>query len=544
MIALRIRREYRLSKFRIMENQAASIAWTTNVMAKYKEMAEQDDVPLDAHFSLELYEGFWTKTDIEMETATEAWHAPEVHELVNATGFLIPGEYLTVISNQLTPSYTVRISTSHPADPTTILSTLAYIIVKAEPATVQLDKSVDLFVTDDVGQFNVTWVMRNFDVNKQSDFELKITKNGSTLNDSLITFDNATQMFIRHDSAKAPMVSKDGGAYSLVIDRVDEQAKRIKDIYAITLAVKSGLESTWSYDSMYLQVYRSDALQIQVDGQSKTEHRLSNIERIMAMDNDERVALNRDINLKNTININNNQFTDLSEVSDQIIWESSNNHSGVIYFNSNGIMADIERFHYESYQPKHHFLLAGLENGQTKITAIHARTGMTAELDVTIETLQDKLYLFQFYPKAETTIIYTNNMGDEKTATSNGHGELALFEEHGIASDVYVTSEFNNSTYTGVISHETLLSKEKNPTMMELYPINILQLRELSKVEIFFKTTDGEPYVGKVTYRGGVYKNNHYCEAAEISGLGKTEQWDAMDDLRLFLIRQISILRN
>jgi hypothetical protein len=134
--------------------------------------------------------------------------------------------------------------------------------------------------------------------------------------------------------------------------------------------------------------------------------------------------------------------------------------------------------------------------------------------------------LFQFYPKALSTITYTDKNGTEKTVKSNESGELALFDENGIASDVYVTSKVGETTYTGVISQETLLSKEKDAATMELYPINILQLRKLSDVEVYFKKPDGTPYTGKVIYRAGVYKNGEYAPYAQKggSGGGITEQ--------------------
>ena len=510
----------------VQKNKDANILWTTNVMNKYKELALPGAAPEDANFEIEFYKGFWNETQIKAQTPTKTWSAPATAELMNATSFTIPREYIKDISMQDTPSYTVRISTKNPEYPTKTLSALSYIVVNSEAAVITLDKSMGQFVTDSMGSVVLNWNLANFDPENKGDFEFKVTKNGTLIQDSLITFNKSTKVF------SSPNATETGGSYTLKIDPVADN-KVIKDVYAITLAAKNSLDSTWSYDSLYLQVYKSDALQIQVDGQSKTAHTMSNVDNIKSMTPDQIIGLKRDISLKNDMSINNKDYADLGEITDQIAWKSSNNDVGVINYKSNGYIADIEKYNYSSYQPKQSFILSGIENGNTTITATHAKTGMTAALDVSVETLKDKLYLFQFYPKTETTITYTNKAGDEKSFTSNVDGELALFDENGVTSDIYVTSKFNNTTYTGVISHETLLTKEKDPASLELYPINILQLRQLSKVDIFFKTPDGKPYTGKVTYRGGVYKNDYYSEPTEISGAGITQSLGADGKLQV-----------
>lgn len=493
--------------------QEAKVIWMTDVMTKYKELAKQNNTPVtDANFEIELYEGFWKDTN--GKNPIKKWQAPETSELVNATSFTIPGEYIKTISSNDNPSYTVQISTKDPETQKKTLSALSYIVVNAENAEITLNKSMEQFITDETKSLELKWDLKNFDINSHGDFEFKVTKNGVVIPESLITFDKDKKTFSK------PSATAEGGSYMLPIDPVTK-SDSIKDVYAITLAAKNSTDSTWSYDSFYLQVYKRDALDIQIDGQSKQTHTMSNLEEIEKMSNDDRVALKRDISLKNDMSINHKDYKGLGELTDQIKWKSSNPDTGIINFKGYGEIANIEKYNLASYQPKHNFILSGLENGETTITATHAKTGIEAELDVTIETLRDKLYLFQFYPKTETTIRYTNGDGEEKKFTSNKDGELALYDESGVASDVYVTSEFNNTTYTGVLDQETLLSKEKDPASLELYPLNILQLRQLSKVELYFKTPDGKPYTGKVTYRGGVYKNDNYAELTEIGGKGK-----------------------
>ncbi|TCZ72149.1 hypothetical protein E0485_22400 [Paenibacillus albiflavus] len=500
----------------VNKNKDANIIWSTNVMDRYKELAGAGGAAQDANFKLELYDGFWDGTQLTGKQPTRTWEAPATAELINATSFAIPGSYMKDISSNNVPSYTVRISTVNPENAQSTLSALSYIVVRSEAAIVTLDKSMGQFVVDSVGTLPITWTLDNFDPVNKGEFEFQVTRNGVLIPGSQIVFDKATGQF------SDAHVMATGGSYNLNIAPVTG-SKQIKDVYAITLAVKNSTDSTWSYDSLFLQVYKSDALQIQIDGQPTGSYKMSNIDRIKQMTSDQILALKRNIMLNNELGVNNKDYDDLGEITDQIAWKSANNDVGAIYHRSNGYIEDIEKFNNSSYQPKQKFLLGGLNDGKTKITATHARTGIKAELDLTVATLKDKLYLFQLYPKTETTLTYTNGAGTEKSVKSDANGELALYEEKGIASDVYVTSVFNGTTYTGVFSQDRLLSKEGNPAQLELYPINILQLRQLSKVEVFFKTPDGKPYTGKVTYRGGVYKNGYYAEATEIGGAGITE---------------------
>ncbi len=500
----------------VNKNKDANILWSTNVMDRYKELAGAGGTVQDANFKLELYDGFWDEAQLAAQQPTQSWEAPTAAELINATSFKIPGSYMKDISSSNVPSYTVRIGTVNPENAQSTLSALSYIVVRSEAATVTLNKSMGQFVVDSVGTLPIRWTLDHFDPVNRGEFEFQITKNGVLIPDSRIVFDRTTGQFSDGN------VTATGGSYSFNIAPVTG-SRQIKDVYAITLAVKNSTDATWSYDSLYLQVYKNDAVQIQIDGQPAASYKMTNVDRIKQMTSDQIIALKRNILLNNELGVNNKDYDDLGEITDQIAWKSSNNDVGTIYHRSDGYVEDIEKFNNSSYQPKQKFLLGGTNDGRTTITATHARTGMKAELDLTVETLKDKLYLFQLYPKTETTLTYTNGAGAEKSVKSDANGQLALYDESGIASDAYVTSVFDGSTYTGVFSQDRLLSQEGNPAQLELYPINILQLRQLSKVELFFKKPDGKPYTGKVTYRGGVYKNGNYAEATEIGGSGITE---------------------
>ena len=63
--------------------------------------------------------------------------------------------------------------------------------------------------------------------------------------------------------------------------------------------------------------------------------------------------------------------------------------------------------------------LSGLANGTAPVTATYAATGMNAAVQVIAKTLQNKFYLFQLTPAAETTLQYTDGKGDASVKADN-----------------------------------------------------------------------------------------------------------------------------
>lgn len=505
------------NQIKVHQHQDATVLWSTNVMDKYKEQSAQGQTPKRADFKVELYAGNWTSQDLQGKIPVQVWEAPATAELTNATSFVIPGQYLGDLSALSVPSYTLRVSTLHP-DPTQQgkeLSAMAYIVVLSPAAIVTLDKSMGQFITDEQSQVPLHWTLDNFDPLNKGEFEFQVTKNGQVLPESVITFDAVSGLFNKSG------VTEQGGSYTLNIDPVVGNG-RSRDVYAITLKAKNSLDASWSYDSLYLQVYKSGAFSIQVDGQDQSSFTMSNIPTIQAMTSEQILALKRQINLAHLLAMNNGSFVDLGAITDQFAWNSTNPEVAGIYYRSGLDYDDISTFAVKSYQPKQQFTLGGLADGSTTITATHANTGMQSQLNLEVQTLKDKLYLFQFYPKALSELEYTDGQGREKRVTTNADGELALYDEKGIHSDVYVTSSFNGTTYTGVISKDSLKSQEGSTRTMDLYPVNLLQLRQLAQVEVFFKQPDGQPYTGEITYYGGVYKNGYFAEKTAIDGDGTT----------------------
>ena len=223
----------------------------------------------------------------------------------------------------------------------------------------------------------------------------------------------------------------------------------------MTLQAKNGEDSTWSYDSFLLYVYDADALKIMVDAASADSAiQMSNIAEISQMSQEQILALKRDIYLKNIISVNYGEYA-WSEVADQIIWKSADSKVVSVNYQQGTLYDNIENFSYTSYRPTADFGLSGLTDGSTTVTATHKLTGMSDSLDVTVETLKDKLYLFQCYPQTETTLTFEKYTNAEHTATekvtliSDGTGAAAYYAEYGIASDVYCEATKDGLLYMG-----------------------------------------------------------------------------------------------
>lgn len=89
-------------------------------------------------------------------------------------------------------------------------------------------------------------------------------------------------------------------------------------------------------------------------------------------------------------------------------------------------------------------------------------------VEVKVEKLKDKLYLFGFTPAVETKLTYTDGKGEVHNVKTNTDGSLALYEPNGIASDVNCYSEYAGEKYLGTVTNESLKSGEGNGTKGEL----------------------------------------------------------------------------
>ena len=504
------------------KNQPATVLWSSNaaLMAQGKEF----------NYRIELYEG-----NHKNEAALSGHNPVETYTAGKDKNSARIGEnVLSKLSHENTPAYTVRVSMPHPnAEGEDVrLSALAWIIVQAPPATAKLTPPQSIYLKDTDDSVNFNWSVENATEGAPLQPTLTITR---------VTEDNHTTKVV--DSERLTGTS---GSYSLSLRSVT--AGNLKDTYQVVLSVENPGEESPSTDSFPLYVYDADALKVQDDKgitiSALTMDNTSKVSGSLPIDTAEILQLRQELGLIEYIGINYDKYG-WNSFKDGIRWLSSNNNAISVNYKQGGLYEDIRNFSFASYLPETKMALSGLANGSATVTATHAATGMSADVQVTAKTLQNKFYLFQLTPAAETTLQYTDGKGVPKTVTTNSDGVLALYEPNGIASEVSLRSGSGADMYLGTIYKENLRSGERDATKLQLYPLNTFNLRRVARASVTLITPGGDPLANKtVTVRGGVYKNGGYCKTALlgstadalVSGAtGSTYTTDAAGNITVYL---------
>ena len=504
------------------KNQPATVLWSSNaaLMAPNKEF----------NYRIDLYEGHY-----ENEAALSGIQPVKFYTAgKDENSVRIEENVLSKLSNGNIPAYTVRVSMPHPnaGSEDVRLSALAWIIVQAPPATAKLTPPKSIYLKDTVDDVNIDWSVENTTDGALQQPTLTITR---------VTEDNTTTKVV--DSER---LSGTSGSFPLLLQRVKDG--NLKDTYQVVLSVENPGEEAPSTDSFPLYVYDADALKVQDDkGDTISKLTMDNTSKVsgsLPTDTAEILQLRQELGLIEYIGINYDEYG-WNSFKDGIRWLSSNNNAISVNYKQGGLYEDIRNFSFASYLPETKMALSGRANGTATVTATHAATGMKAAVQVTAETLQNKFYLFQLTPAAETTLQYTDGKGASKTFKTNSDGVLALYEPNGIASEVSLRSGSGADIYLGTIYKENLRSGERDATKLQLYPLNTFSLRRVARASVTLITPGGDPLANKtVTVRGGVYKNGGYCETALlgskaralVSGItGDTYATDAAGNITVYL---------
>ena len=503
-------------------NQPATVLWSSNaaLMAPNKEF----------NYRIDLYEGNYAN-----EAALSGRKPVATYTVGKDKNSVRIGEnVLSKLSNGNTPAYTVLVSMPHPnaGGEDVRLSALAWIIVQAPPATAKLTPPQSIYLKDTDGAVNIDWSVENTTEGAPLQPTLTITR---------VTEDNTTTKVV--DSER---LSGTSGSFPLSLQSV--KAGNLKDTYQVVLSVENPGEESPSTDSFPLYVYDADALKVQNDkGETISKLTMDNTSKVsgsLPTVTAEIMQLRQELGLIEYIGINYDEYG-WNSFKDGIRWLSSNNNAISVNYKQGGLYEDIRNFSFDSYLPETKMALSGLANGTATVTATHAATGMRAAVQVTAKTLQNKFYLFQLTPAAETTLQYTDGKGVPKTVTTNSEGVLALYEPNGIASEVSLRSGSGADIYLGTIYKENLRSGERDATKLQLYPLNTFSLRRVARASVTLITPGGDPLANKtVTVRGGVYKNGGYCQTALlgsragalVSGItGDTYTTDAAGNITVYL---------
>ena len=503
-------------------NQPATVLWSSNaaLMTPNKEF----------NYRIDLYEGNYAN-----EAALSGRKPVATYTVGKDKNSVRIGEnVLSKLSNGNTPAYTVLVSMPHPnaGGEDVRLSALAWIIVQAPPATAKLTPPQSIYLKDTDGAVNIDWSVENTTEGAPLQPTLTITR---------VTEDNTTTKVV--DSER---LSGTSGSFPLSLQSV--KAGNLKDTYQVVLSVENPGEESPSTDSFPLYVYDADALKVQNDkGETISKLTMDNTSKVsgsLPTVTAEIMQLRQELGLIEYIGINYDEYG-WNSFKDGIRWLSSNNNAISVNYKQGGLYEDIRNFSFDSYLPETKMALSALANGSATVTATHAATGMRAAVQVTAKTLQNKFYLFQLTPAAETTLQYTDGKGVSKTVTTNREGVLALYEPNGIASEVSLRSGSGADIYLGTIYKENLRSGERDATKLQLYPLNTFSLRRVARASVTLITPGGDPLANKtVTVRGGVYKNGGYCETALlgsragalVSGItGDTYTTDAAGNITVYL---------
>lgn len=471
------------NSFYTKKNEPVKILWSQNLIGRTDGVS--------AKFDIEIFEGYYM-TKESIGAATPVYE----NETVDVNSIIVPENILSIVSADSAPAYTVRVSAQNPDDTSETLSDIGYIIVYPLPAKVKLSALDSYYITDEISSIDIAWELNEY---SGGEFEFKIVKNQET--------------FYTDTSA---------GNSSFVLNIDPVPADRLKDIYTVSVKAKNTQDNGYSTDSFLLHVYNKNSMYILTDNNDLDSVNLDNNDYIKNLyegsGSQGILDLNREISLKKFMGINYSQYP-WGNITDQIKWESDNSKAASVNYKQGSLYENIEKFDYTSYRPSTEFMLAGNSDGKATITATHAATGMTDTLNVVVKTLKDKLYIFNFYPRQETEVEYTNGLGQLRTLKTNSAGEIAIYEESGIKGSISLKSGSDSNMYLGTLYNERLVSAERDPGIYELYPVNIFELRPAAKVELFFKNSEGEPFSGGVTYRGAVYKNGKICgETMESNG--------------------------
>ncbi|MBR3297099.1 MAG: hypothetical protein IKI65_04595, partial [Firmicutes bacterium] len=387
------------------------------------------------------------------------------------------------------------------AEEVTLGPVTAYLIVKQAPAKVTLNELDSYYVTNDsIPAIGYSVIPSSANV------EYTIQKSGE-----------AAGARTPVSGGRIPFTQADLGT----IDG-------LKTAYTVTVYARNtdaAASEPWSVDSMLLTVYNSDILDIIIadaaagaiggttggtgtvaDGTTvniTNSGKLANYgvtDENFILSFSDFNTLRTDMSLQKIISANYGSGA-WGMLSDKMEWASGDPDKVAVNYKQGGIYSDIRNYSYVTYGPETDFLLTG--KGKTDapvtITATHARTGMKAEFDVTTETLENKLYMFQFIPKTTTRVVYTNGSGAKCELESNDKGELAVYEPDGITGVVMAKAVYDGDTYVGTIYPEDLLSGERDIAALQLYPCNNLHLRAIADAKLTFKKPDGSDYSGSVT---------------------------------------------
>ncbi|NYB75691.1 S-layer homology domain-containing protein [Sedimentibacter hydroxybenzoicus DSM 7310] len=415
--------------------------------------------------------------------------------------YAVDKQYLNNVSERGKYSYILEIS-ARDIKTDMLFTASASIRVKSLPAKAMLSKPESYYITDEADSFIVKFDIDNY--NPDTEVMLTVTRNAETI----ITKNSISDR------------DKD-----ITVNIEDVPDLNLYDTYAISLQAKNIYDEAYSYDSYTMYVYNSDALKISINGKNKEKHTMSMDDKLKSMSSEEILNLNRNIALTDDININNEYKW--SRLFDKTTWSAEDDSILSLRYKDGGLLSNVDGN--TLVLPDAELLLEGLSPGKSSITLRHGLTGMEEKVEVDVDNLKEKLFLFQVYPAQKSNVTYRDGNNSYKEAETDEKGRIAIFEESGIDGDITFKPENGDLYDTYVLSNTELKSKQQGSDYSGLYPQNNIVFKKSDYEAMFYVwrvDSLGRTFLheGDVTIKGGVYRNGIYCPDAAINGKSGQEE--------------------
>ena len=244
---------------------------------------------------------------------------------------------------------------------------------------------------------------------------------------------------------------------------------------------------------------------------------LDNTMMLENLSSEEILALNRNgqIGLTTTMGISNpNQWP----VRERLAWATTDNNLFRVGIQDGSSFVNLRQAG-NTFSPVATIHGLGVVDGNAQVSATHLATGVEVAREVTIQSLQGRLFILNVLPRTTTTVTFTNGLGDLETHTTNSNGEIAIFSDSGVRGNFYLRAEHNSRVYLGRVMSTSLQTGERTTGLTNAYPINSVALRPASNQTFYTYRPNGQPYTGRVAVQAALYRNGVYVVGSAYSGV-------------------------
>jgi|GEM_PF-6578637 len=361
-----------------------------------------------------------------------------------------------------------------------------YALLIIEPPTLNFSFNDDferVFRSDQLNDITISWVADG--ILPGSDILIEITRNG--------------ELVLRKKQAS------NTNSFTF---RPSQMTKHVYYIYQINITITGVGKNNTLTSTTGLEVFNSDSLRINM---SNNHLHNSVILDFANMSSDDILALNRQINLSSLVQLYNPSNWPASESME---WSISNRNSIGLHKRVGNQWHNIEDMGISSFHPTTNFKAIGVLNGNAYITVTHSRTGINYTINVDVNSLHNQLYLITVIPRMRTLVNFTNGLGETFNLYTNDNGEIAIYEPHSIIGEIRFKSTQGDNLLLGSVHSSSLVTGEPDNNSIQIYPMNIVQLRSVSNQTFFVYLPDGSPYPenSRVAVSGVLFQNGELVE--------------------------------